>query len=66
LKKPHFLGGRSSGAIFDDGHLELYNLAADTSEKNNLAKRMSGKTKELRQLLRQWRKSLESQSPPAN
>jgi arylsulfatase A-like enzyme len=70
LKKPHFLGGRSCGAIrkgdwkllefFDDGHLELYNLKEDMGEKNNLAEKMPGKTKELHQLLQQWRKSVKT------
>jgi len=70
LAKPHFLGGRSSGAIrkgnwkllefLDDGHLELYNLKDDIGEKNNLAERMPRKTKELHQLLQQWRKSLKT------
>jgi arylsulfatase A-like enzyme len=70
LAKPHFLGGRSSGAIrkddfkliefFDDGHLELYNLKDDIGEKDNLAERMPAKTKELHQLLQQWRKSVKA------
>lgn len=71
LARPHFLGGRSSGAVrkgnwkliefFDDGHLELYNLADDIAEKNNLAEKMPEKTKQLRQLLLRWRKSLNAQ-----
>lgn len=70
LSKPHFLGGRSCGAIrkgnwkllefFDDGHLELYNLKDDISEKNNLAEKMPRQTKELHQLLQQWRKSVKT------
>jgi len=70
LVKPHFLGGCSCGAIrkgrwkllefFDDGHLELYNLKDDIGEKNNLAERMPQKTKELYQLLQQWRASLKT------
>jgi arylsulfatase A-like enzyme len=70
LEKPHFLGGRSSGAVrkgnfkliefFDDSHLELYNLKDDIGETNNLAKKMPSKRKELYQLLQQWRKSLKS------
>jgi len=70
LDRPHFLGGRSSGAIckgrwkliefFDDGHLELYNLEDDIGEKNNLAEEMPRKTKELHQLLQQWRRSLKT------
>jgi arylsulfatase A-like enzyme len=65
LAKPHFLGGRSAGAIrhsdwkliefFDDGAAELYNLADDISEKHNLADNMPGKTTELRKRLAKWR-----------
>jgi len=70
LDKPHFLGGRSSGAIrqgrwkllefFDDGHLGLYNIKDDIGETNNLAEKTPRKTKELHQLLQQWRKSLKT------
>jgi arylsulfatase A-like enzyme len=68
LEKPHFLGGRSSGAVrsngwkliefFDDGHLELYNLNEDMGEKNNLAEKNPEKTAELLKLLRSWRKEV--------
>jgi len=68
LAKPHFLGGRSSGAVrkgnwkliefFDDGHLELYNLKDDVGEKRNLAEIMPQKTTELYELLKNWRKSV--------
>ena len=47
LDKPHFLGGRSSGAIrqgdwkliefFDTSEVELYSLATDPSEQHNVA-----------------------------
>jgi arylsulfatase A-like enzyme len=73
LAKPHFLGGRSSGAIrkgnwkliefFDDGHLELYNLKDDIGEKNNLAEKMPRKTAELYELLKSWRKSANASVP---
>jgi len=73
LAKPHFLGGRSCGAIrkgewkllefLDDGHLELYNLTDDIGEKSNLAEKMPAKTKELHQLLQQWRKSVNGTAP---
>jgi arylsulfatase A-like enzyme len=65
LAKPHFLGGRSAGAIrrgdwkliefFDDGAAELYNLADDISEKHNLADKMPAKTTDLRKRLAKWR-----------
>jgi len=65
LEKPHFLGGRSSGALrqgkwklieyFDKGEVELYNLADDISEKHNLAEKLPGKAAELKKLLAKWR-----------
>jgi len=66
LAKPHFLGGRSAGAIrkrqwkliefFDTGEKELYNLEDDISEKNNLVDKNPKKTAELQGLLKAWRK----------
>jgi arylsulfatase A len=68
LEKPHFLGGRSSGAIrhgcfkliefFDNGVVELYNLADDIEEKNNLAGKLPEKVTELQQRLTIWRKEI--------
>lgn len=65
LNKPHFLGGRSSGAIregdwkliefFDDHTVELYNLAEDIGEQNNLAAALPEKAARLRQQLADWR-----------
>jgi arylsulfatase A-like enzyme len=65
LKKPHFLGGRSAGAIrkgnfkliefFDTGQMELYNLAEDISEQHNLAEDLPSKAAELQKLLAKWR-----------
>jgi len=49
--------------FFEDGRLELYNLKNDISEKNNLADKMPEKTKELHQLLIQWRKSVNAPVP---
>jgi arylsulfatase A-like enzyme len=67
LAKPHFLGGRSTGAIrkgewkliefFDTGELELYNLSQDAGETRNLADTLPKKTTELKQNLLQWRKT---------
>ncbi len=42
---------------FEDGGLELYNLAEDISESNNLAAAMPEKTRELLAELEAWRKS---------
>jgi len=68
LDKPHFLGGYSSGAVrkgdwklieyFDTGRKELFNLADDISEKNNLANMNPEKLAELQGLLKAWRKGV--------
>jgi len=68
LEKPHFLGGLSSGAIrqgdfkliefFDNGVIEIYNLADDIAEKHNLAGKLPEKVTELKQRLTIWRKEI--------
>ena len=68
LEKPHFLGGRSGGAVrqgdwkliefFDDGTAELYNLAVDESEKNNLAAAQPQRVEAMLRQLAAWRKSV--------
>jgi arylsulfatase A len=73
LEKPHFLGGRSTGAVrkgdwklieyFDTGQTELYNLADDISEKNNLAVINAEKAAELQKHLKAWRKEVEAKIP---
>jgi len=73
LDKPHFLGGRSSGAVrkgdwklieyFDTGQKELYNLANDISERNNLAGTNLEKIAELQDLLKAWRKDVGAKIP---
>lgn len=73
LEKPHFLGGNSSGSIrlgdwklveyFDTGKQELYNLASDISEKNNLAESNPDVVKSLQQQLSQWRKEVNAKIP---
>ena len=76
LARRHFLGGRSAGAIrkseykliefFDTGEIELYDLAGDVGEKNDLAAKMPRKAAELRKALAQWRKSVgAADAPPA-
>jgi arylsulfatase A-like enzyme len=67
LEKPHFLGGRSSGAIragtwkliefFDTDTIELYDLAKDIGEEHDLSAEIPEKTAELRTRLREWRVS---------
>jgi arylsulfatase A len=68
LKKPHFLGGRSAGAIrqgdfkliefFDNGEVELYNLTENIEEKNNLAEKLPEKVQELQKCLTEWRRDV--------
>jgi arylsulfatase A len=75
LEKPHFLGGRSAGAVrkgdwkliehFDTGQTELYNLADDISEKNNLAVTDPEKAAGLQGLLNVWRKEVGAKIPPS-
>ncbi|GAB3921649.1 sulfatase [Larkinella terrae] len=65
LPKPHFLGGRSAGAIrsgdfklieyFDTGQIELFNLSDDLSEKNDLSTSVPEKRAEMLTQLRNWR-----------
>ena len=73
LDKPHFLGGRSTGAVrkghwkliefFDSGQKELYNLADDISEQNNLAGKNLQKVAELQELLVAWREDAGARIP---
>ncbi len=51
---------------FEDGHLELYNLASDIGEKNNLAKDQPDKAKELLAKLQSWRKEVNAPMPEKN
>lgn len=73
LEKPHFLGGRSAGAIrqvnfkliefFDNGQVELYNLADDISEEHNLAAELPDKVRELQKRLAKWRVEVGARLP---
>ncbi|MDH3584039.1 MAG: sulfatase-like hydrolase/transferase, partial [Phycisphaerae bacterium] len=68
LPKPHFLGGRSAGAIragdwkliesLETGNVELYDLASDEGEKRDRAEQMSAKADELRTKLKTWRREV--------
>ena len=44
--------------FYEDGYVELYNIAKDQGETNNLAESMPEKTKELQQLIIDWRKDV--------
>jgi len=47
-------------------HIELYNLAEDIGEKNNLAGQVPKKAAELQKLLRAWRENVGAQHPKPN
>lgn len=47
----------------EDGRIELYHLADDPSEENNLADRSPDKATELRERLENWRRSVGAQMP---
>ena len=73
LDQPHFLGGRSAGAIrrgnwklidfFDSGETELYALDTDISETTNRASEHPELTKELKQELAIWQKHVGARTP---
>jgi arylsulfatase A-like enzyme len=48
---------------FEDGRLELYNLKDDIGEQHNLARKMPDKSRQLHELLKQWRKSIHAPVP---
>ena len=71
-RDPHFRT-RPAGAVrvgdfklieyFEDGDLELYNLADDISEQNNLVDSMPEKATELHQIMLAWRKEVNAPVP---
>jgi arylsulfatase A-like enzyme len=75
---PHYSnqGGKPGAAIrlrdfklieyFDPGWVELYNLAEDLGEKNNLAEKMPEKTEEMLQLLHSWQKEVGAEGMDPN
>ena len=73
LDQPHFLGGKSSSGIrsgdwklIEDLHhsdTELYNLANDLSEANNLAAQHPDVVKRLRQQLTDWKSDVSARTP---
>jgi arylsulfatase A-like enzyme len=66
-------GGVPSGAVrmgdykliefFDDGRLELYDLANDVGEAKNLAGAMPDKAEQLHRMLIEWRVSMKAKMP---
>jgi len=75
---PHFSNqlGRPAGAVrlgdyklvelYETGKLELYNLAEDISEANDLSDKLKQKTMEMYGLLSEWRKNMDAQMPIPN
>lgn len=73
LDQPHFLGGTSSGAIrennwklvehFDTEKFELFDLANDIGEKDNVAEQYSQQVSHLRNHLIEWRHSVGARLP---
>lgn len=51
---------------FEDGHVELYNLAEDLGETKDLAAEMPQRAKTLRERLTGWRKQVGAQLPRPN
>ncbi len=49
--------------FFEDPSIELYDLVRDIGEKHNLAGKMPEKAKELHNLLKKWRKSVNAEVP---
>lgn len=75
LDRPHFLGGRSSGAIragdwkliesFETGKWELYSLSDDPSEQQDLVSENPGVASRLARQLAAWRESVQARTPSA-
>ena len=73
LERPHFLGGKSSGAIqedgwkliefFDTGKSELYHLAQDEGETQDLSKDRKDKVEALKQKLQACREAVGATVP---
>jgi arylsulfatase A-like enzyme len=75
---PHYgnQGGAPGGAIrkgewkliewYEDGQLELFNLASDPGEKQNLAGKFPARVRELHTLLRDWRRANGAVMPSPN
>ena len=75
---PHYSpqGGCPSSAVrqgdykliefFEDGHVELYNLARDIGEKHDLVEKLPEKTKQLHAMLKTWRRQVGAKLPAPN
>ncbi|MHC4875627.1 MAG: sulfatase [Planctomycetota bacterium] len=73
---PHYHHTTPAGAIrsgdmklveyFDDGHVELYDLKSDLSEKHDLASEQPDVARRLRQELAAWRENVGAKMPTRN
>ena len=75
---PHYSnqGGTPAGAVrqdrfkliefYDDNHVELYDLAKDIGERNNLARKMPERASAMREMLDGWRRSVNADMPKPN
>ena len=52
--------------FFEDKHVELYDLRNDIEEKNDISKNFPEITEKLKNLLENWRRSLEAKIPQKN
>jgi arylsulfatase A-like enzyme len=75
---PHYHGSGNvpSGAVragdykliewYEDGSVELYDLSKDIGEKTNLVDEMPEKTKQLKEMLHNWRNQINAKMPLPN
>jgi arylsulfatase A-like enzyme len=75
---PHYSdqGGPPAGAMregdwkliefYEDGHLELYNLALDPGEQYDFASTFSGRAEQMRRKLETWREGVNALMPKPN
>lgn len=59
-------GGWKLVEFFEDSHVELYNLADDPAESNDLSSVEQERTISMKQALAAWRESIGATMPPAN
>ena len=52
--------------FLEDGRCELYDLADDIGEKNDLSRKLPDRAAELKRMLADWRKSVGAQMPVPN
>ena len=52
--------------FYEENKIELYNLADDIGEKNDLAKKMPEKAKQMHKMLKAWQKEIGAKMPKPN